>query len=199
MVLACVLALASVGLADAGEQTIRDRHGPAIVKTELVYPKAQRILVKDFEPWAEPTRTQVFRIIAEEARLWGASAGHLHSRIRCESGYRWWIVNGGDYAGLGQFGANAFARGVANLGTRRVRIVDRKRVRRHVRLVRTYSNGRRTVDVLKRTREVKLIVIRKGKLPARPHRLHPWVQVRIMARQIGGHPAGVSGSEWACG
>ena len=186
-----------VGLAQ-GEEVPATSH-EQVVKTEIVYPKRQRVLVKDFEPWTKPSQAQVFRIIAEEAKLWGASSGHLHSRIRCESGYRWWVVNGGGYAGLGQFGANAFARGVANLGTRKVRIVDRKKVRRHARQVKTYSDGSRSVTVLKRTREVKLVIVRKGKLPARPHRLHPYVQVRIMARQIGGHPAGVSGSEWACG
>jgi len=170
---------------------------PEVISEEIVWPKRQRIVVKKFTPWAEPSTGQVHRIIAEESRRWGASAGHVSSIIRCESTYRWWAANG-PYTGLAQMGDSAFSRGMANMPSRRVRTVDRRYPRRHARLVKTYADGPRSVRVLKRSRVQKVIVIRKGVIPRHPAKEHGHAQVRILAAVVAGRVGSPSLSEWAC-
>lgn len=169
---------------------------PQIVSQHVVYPKRQRIVVKKFVPWEHPTVSQVHRIIGEEARIWGNSASRMANRIACESSFHWWESYAG-HLGLGQFLGETWARGVSTLGDRRVRIVDRKRVSRRARLVRLYADGSRSVKVLRRRRAVKLIVIRKGRLPDHPSIWHGWAQVRVMSQAMVGRSA-VGDSEWQC-
>lgn len=148
-----------------------------------------------FQPWARPSGQQVHRIIAIEARRWKIPAYRLHSRISCESGYRWWAGNG-QYVGLGQFAASTFYRGMSSIRTRKVVIKRSRVVRRPTVVITRWSDGRTT---RKRGRSVKVRRTRiyKGYIPRSPSVTHGWAQVRIMAQAIRGISA-VSNGEWSC-
>lgn len=165
---------------------------PTVVARK-VYRRRHVVSRDRFVPDARPGPRRVRRIVAHEAVLWGASAARLNCRINGESGHAWNASNG-QYAGLGQFAASTFYRGLASIGTRKVRTIT-TRVRRPRSVVKTlYSNGR-----LVRTRGARYRQVRKrvstGWIPAGADRLHGWAQVRIMARAMVGL-GNVNDSEW---
>lgn len=167
---------------------------PTVVKRERIYPKRTIRKSSRFTPWAQPNRAQVDTIVATEAARWRAPSWRLHCRINGESGYRWWVINSGGYAGLGQFGKETFYRGMSSIGSRLVRLVDRRTTTRPTILVRHWSDGTITRERSKRIR-VQVIHTYKGKIPRWPARTHGWAQVRIMARAMVGLGR-VNDSEW---
>ena len=196
VVVSAVVLVGAFASTGQGEPINSPNIKPQIVKRTILWPKRQRIVVKHFDPWAKPTVAQVHRIIAEEAKRWGNSPGRMASRISCESSFHWGEGYAG-HLGLLQYLPSTWARAVSTLGDRRVRIVDRKRVMRHARLERAYPDGHTSTRVLHRKRKVKLIVVRKGRLPKRPSIWHGWAQVRAGSQSMAGQSA-VGDSEWAC-
>jgi hypothetical protein len=167
----------------------------ALIARKLVRPKPVVTHHKTFTPWSRPSVGQVRKIIAYEADRWHVSRSHLDARVFCESGYRWWAKNG-QYAGLGQFAAETFGRGMASIGSRTVKIVrtGSRLVREHE--LRTYSDGSRVRARRGLARQtVRTVLV--GHIPAAADRLHGWAQVRIMARAMAGL-GGVRDSEWEC-
>lgn len=168
---------------------------PKLTIVSTVVKKPDRHVVKHvrFVPWAQPSRGQVDTIVAVESALWGAPASRLHHRIACESTYQWWVSNG-QYVGLGQFGSNAFGRGMGSIKSRRVRLVRTHYSIRRALVTRRYSDGsvRRWRGKHYRVRSDRVQV---GTIPKHPPRTHGWAQVRIMAQAIVGRSA-VSNAEW---
>lgn len=150
--------------------------------------------VRRWRPWSRPTPSQIHRIVAMEADRWNAPEGRLRCRIRGESGFRWYISNG-RYQGLGQFGWDAFSRGMRSIGTRRVGF-DRTRVVRRWQARRMYySDGSSVLQERWRRVRVRYTTHYRGAIPADPPITHGYAQVRIMARAMVGLGS-VSDSEW---
>jgi hypothetical protein len=168
----------------------------SIVKVENWKAPRKKVMRRHFRLWRHPTPAQVREIIRAEARRWGIPAASLSRRVACESHYRWYATNG-QYAGLLQFNANAFYRGMRTIRTRQVKLVRTKSRRVHDRRVTHYSDGRK---ISRRTtpRRQRVIVILKGRIPRNPAIANPFAQIRIGAQAIRGISA-VHSSEWACG
>lgn len=178
-----------------GDTAVATPPAPTVVKRERVYPKKTIRKRSRFTPWSKPTQAQVYKIIAIEASRWGAPAWRLACRIRGESQFRWWIVNSSDHGGLGQFASSTFYRGMSSIGTRVVKMTDRRTTTRPTYIVRTWSDGHTTKEQSKRVR-VKVLHTYVGKIPRTPPRLHGWAQVRIMARAMVGK-GNVNDGEWS--
>lgn len=167
---------------------------PYVIHKKITKTKSRKTIVKKFKPWAEPSPAQIHKIIDVEAAKWGASASRLRCRINGESTFRWNASNG-QYQGLGQFGANAFSRGVASIDTRKVRYVYKvSRPIIYDNQITLLSDGnfvKRRVNKRRATYKY----IRSGMLPKNPPRTHGWTQVRIMARAMVGL-GNVNDSEW---
>ena len=167
---------------------------PTIVRTVVKKPQRVMTLRSPFRPPAYPSSSYVLGTIAPyEARKWGVSLGRLQFRIRCESGGSYAATNG-QYAGVGQFAASTFARGVASIGVRRVAVAH-KRVRvRRTRIIEVMSDGTKHIRYGRAIRQ-RIVNVRVGKLPRNPPHRHAWVQVRIMAQAMAG-VGDVNDSEW---
>lgn len=166
---------------------------PVAVKTTYVKPKTTVKKWVRITPYEKPTVAQVHFIIAHEAKKWGISQASLSHRIRCESTYRWYAGNG-QYIGLAQFGANAFARSVASIGTRKVKYVKKKKVTKYILKKTKYSNGSVKTSKLRKIKQYRIYIF-EGALPLNPPRHHGWFQVRAVARAMAGLGT-VSNGEW---
>ncbi|HEX6715328.1 MAG TPA: hypothetical protein VF066_18195 [Thermoleophilaceae bacterium] len=168
----------------------------AVVKVENRKAPLKKVVHRKFRPWARPTPGQVREIISNEARRWGVSAASLSRRIACESHYHWWATNG-QYAGVLQFSAGTFYRGMHTIKSRKVKIVRSKSRRVHDRRVTHFSDGRK---LSRRTtpRRQRLIVVYTGRIPRSPAVSNTFAQVRIGAQALRGISA-VHSSEWSCG
>lgn len=189
------LTLGSAPFAFAQDASGQPQAHASVVRVDRYRAPRKKVVHHHFRPWAHPTPTQVREIINAEARRWGISAGALSNRVACESRYRWWATNG-QYAGVLQFGANAFYRGLRTIRSYSVKVV-RTRVRTvHDARITHYSDGRVTT---RRTtpRRQRVIVIYTGKLPRRPSMVNAFAQIRIGAQAIRGISA-VRSSEWSC-
>jgi hypothetical protein len=155
----------------------------------------KKVIHRRLHVWSHPTPHQVQLIINSEARRWGISAAALSNRVACESRYHWWATNG-QYAGVLQFGANAFYRGLSTIRTYKVRLVHVKSRKVHDARITQYSDGH---QVRQRTtpRRQRVIVIYTGHIPRHPSLANAWAQIRIGAQAIRGISA-VHSSEWAC-
>lgn len=174
----------------AGE---KDAPQVAVVSTSRKYPDRYKRRTVRFVPDARPSPSRVRWIIGQEAARWGVSAGHLASRVACESGFRWWAKNG-QYQGLGQFADSTFWRGVTTM-PRAVRVKRSRIVKRHTTKIVRYSDNtvKRQKGYMVKVRRTRILRGRIGGLD----RLHGWAQIRIMAQAMAGRSA-VNDSEWAC-
>jgi hypothetical protein len=169
---------------------------PTVVRTVVRKPQRVMTMRSPFRPPAFPSASYVFDTIAPyEARKWNVSLDRLRGRIDCESDGWWWKTNG-QYAGVGQFAASTFARGVASIGVRRVAVANRRVRERRTRIIEVMSDGTKRVRYGKAIRQ-RIVHLRVGKLPRNPPHRHAWAQVRIMAQAMAGR-SGVNDSEWAC-
>jgi hypothetical protein len=168
----------------------------SVVKVENWKAPRKKFVHRTFRPWARPTPSRVREIIRNEARRWGISAASLSRRVACESHYHWWAANG-QYAGVLQFSANAFYRGMSTIRSRQVKIVRTKTRRVHDARITHYSDGRK---VRRRTtpRRQRVTVVLTGRLPRRPSLSNAYAQLRIGAQALRGISA-VRSSEWSCG
>lgn len=166
---------------------------PVVVERRVIRPAEVTTERRRFKPEARPTKAQVLRIIAFEAAKWGASEARLVCRVKGESTFRWWEVNG-QYQGLGQFAQETFSRGFASIGTRRV--VERTTRTRHkrTRILWFYSDGSRGIEYGRKNRQT-VVTLRRGTIPAKVERTHGYAQLRIMARSMVGL-GGVRDGEW---
>lgn len=146
-------------------------------------PRVHKKVVK-FRPWGKPTIKQVFKIINYEAQLWNTSASRISCRIDGESSYEWDNSNG-KYLGLGQFADETFYRGMSSIGTRKVRIVRKRKVNLEEVTTTVYIDGSKKKKVTDRYKGTR-IMVKKGTIPRNPERTHGWAQVRIMARSQAG-------------
>lgn len=167
---------------------------PTVVSVERVHPLRMLRLRDRFKVPAFPSSPYVLNVIAPyEAARWGVSYPRLRCRISGESGGSVNATNG-QYAGVGQFAAETFNRGVHSIGLRGVRLV-KERWRAKTVMVREHlSDG--TVQVRKgwKVRQ-RIIHVFHGMIPRNPPVRHAWAQVRIMARAMAGLGA-VNDSEW---
>jgi len=175
-------------------ETVEVPQEPVVVNVKVVKPKAKRVFVKKFTPWARPTPSQVGDIIEHESAKWGASASKLHRMVRCESTYNWAAGNG-QYRGLGQFAYSTFTRGLSTM-PRLVVKKSRRWVKRKGTRVTYYSNGVKKKEPTKK-RKVLRVRVKRGFIPNSPPHTHGFAQIRIMAQAIVGKSA-VGLSEWEC-
>ena len=168
----------------------------SVVKIENRRAPRAKVVYRRFRLWAHPTSGQVRWIIGAEARRWGISAASLSRRVACESRYHWYATNG-QYAGVLQFGANAFYRGMSTIRSHKVRLVQTKIRRVHDRRVVHMSDGRK---INRRTtpRRQQVRVILQGRIPRTPSVSNTFAQLRIGAQALRGISA-VHSSEWSCG
>ena len=168
----------------------------SIVKVEDKRAPRKKVVHRKFRPWSHPTPAQVREIIQSEARRWRIPAASLSRRVACESRYHWWASNG-QYAGVLQFSANAFYRGMSTIRSREIKIVRTKSRRVHDARITHYSDG---TAVSRRTtpRRQRVIVVLKARLPRNPPITNTFAQIRIGAQALRGISA-VHSSEWACG
>jgi|tagenome__1003787_1003787.scaffolds.fasta_scaffold20862119_3 hypothetical protein len=168
----------------------------SIVKVERWKAPRKKVVHRKFRPWAHPTPAQVREIIRNEARRWGVSAASLSRRVNCESRYRWSATNG-QYAGVLQFSASTFYRGMSTIRSHKLKIVRTTTRRVHDARITHYSDGRK---VTRRTTPRRQHVIRvlTARLPRYPPVTNAFAQIRIGAQALRGLSA-VHSSEWACG
>jgi len=184
--------VAAVGQQDAPAQPQLDK---TIVRTDRVFPKRVLVVRSTFQPWSQPSPSQVHRIIDVEAARASISASGLRSRVGCESTFNWAATNG-QYVGILQFAPSTFARGWSSVSSRRVRYVLRRERAKRVRLIDYYSDGSLRGRWGWKRRQ-KVVHVYSGLLPRHPPVMHAWAQIRIGAEAIAGRSA-VSSSEWAC-
>src|SRR4051794_40217658 len=168
----------------------------SVVKVERWKAPRKKVVHRKFRPWAHPTPAQVREIIRNEARRWGVSAASLSRRVNCESRYRWSATNG-QYAGVLQFSASTFYRGMSTIRSHKLKIVRTTTRRVHDARITHYSDGRK---VTRRTTPRRQHVIRvlTARLPRYPPVTNAFAQIRIGAQALRGLSA-VHSSEWACG
>lgn len=168
----------------------------AVVRVARYRAPNKKVVHHRFRPWRHPSPSQVREIIRNEARRWHVPAGALAARVWCESRYHWYASNG-QYAGVLQFGWNAFARGMSTIRSREVKIVRSTTRRVHDARVTYYADGtkssRRTTP-----RRQRLVVVYTGRIPRHPALNDAFAQIRIGAQALRGISA-VHSSEWSCG
>jgi hypothetical protein len=195
LLLAVAVPLAS-GVAPRALASDQPTATASIVKVDNWKAPRKKVVRRHFRLWRHPTPGQVREIIRAEAKRWGIPAASLSRRVACESRYRWYAMNG-QYAGLLQFNANAFYRGMHSIRSHAVKLVRTRSRRVHDARITHYSDGR---EVRRRTtpRRQRVIVVLKGRIPRNPAIANPFAQLRIGAQAIRGISA-VHSSEWACG
>jgi hypothetical protein len=192
---AVAIPVISVAAASADDQTANPQAGASIVRVERVKAPAHRVVHRHFRPWRRPSARQVQTAIHAEARRWHIPAWALSTRVSCESHYRWWASNG-QFVGVLQFGANAFARGLHTIRDRRIRFVTRRVRTVHDARIFHYADGR-IARKRGRPRRQTVVYVYTGRLPRHPSIADTWTQLRIGAQAIRGISA-VHSSEWSC-
>jgi hypothetical protein len=195
LAVATPFALAAAGATGEAGST-SPQASASVVKVDTRRAPRKKVVHRRFRPWRHPTPRQVRMAIGAEARLWHIPAASLSRRVACESRYHWWASNG-QFAGVLQFGPNAFYRGLRTIKHRRVRLVIRKKRRAHDMRVVHYSDGR-VARKRGRPRRQVVVAIYRGRLPRHPSLGDTWTQLRIGAQAIRGISA-VHASEWSCG
>jgi hypothetical protein len=168
----------------------------SVIKVENRKAPRKKVVKRHFRPWAHPSPAQVREIIRNEARRWRVPAAALSRRVACESHYHWWASNG-QYAGVLQFSAGTFYRGLGTIRSHKVRVVRSTTRRVHDARITHYSDGRK---IRRHTtpRRQHLVVVYKGRIPRRPAVSNTFAQIRIGAQALRGISA-VHSSEWSCG
>lgn len=169
-------------------------HAATVVSRTVVRPARVTTVSRNADVTAQASPERARFIIGIEAAKWGISEARLNCRVNGESGYRWYVVNSGGYGGLGQFGKETFYRGMASIGTRKVRYTTERVRTKRTRIFLAWSDGKRELTYGRKNRQ-RVVTVWKGTIPAHPDRLHSWAQLRIMARAMAGLGA-VNDSEW---
>lgn len=169
-------------------------HASVVRVAQYRAPK-KKVVHRHFRPWRHPSPAQVQEIIRAEAQRWHIPASMLANRAWCESRYHWYASNG-QYAGVLQFGWNAFARGLHTIRSYQFRIVRSTTRKVHDARVTYYSDGTKT---RRRTtpRRQRIVVVYTGRISRHPALNNAFAQIRIGAQAIRGISA-VRSSEWSC-
>jgi hypothetical protein len=185
------LVLTGEGVA-SGQEPAAPESSPTVVSETIERPPKRVENVVKFTPEPHPSwPTEVRKIARLERERWGGPS--IVGRIWCESDGKWWVVNGGGYAGLLQIGG---IWGYLWSGAPRgVRIVKKRQVRKPIIEFTEWSNGVTTREQIGSVKQ-KRVRIRKGKLPAGASPLHGWAAIRVGQRAVSGDGPSTG---WSCG
>lgn len=165
---------------------------PHIVKEKWHKPPKQVKKTIKFTPWAKPTVSQVFKIMAWEQERWGGPS--LVNRIRCESTFRWY-ESYGQYMGLLQYGPPAWAAAWPHT-PRKVVLVNKVVKKKPIVRFRKWSHLNNWIRKETNHIKQKVWIVKKGRLPKNATPYHGWAAIRAGQRAVSGHGPNTS---WACG
>lgn len=164
---------------------------PVRIETKITRPpKRVSDTIKGWNPWSEPTPSQVIAIAASEQKRWGGPS--IVGLLSCESGLSWSATNG-QYSGLAQYGS---IWGSMWPGTPRgVRFVENRTKVRSIERHTLWSDGRWTHKRIGKVKQRQKIT-RVGRLPRNATPFHGYAAIRVTQRAFAGVGPTTS---WACG